>query len=223
MAMMRSLRRDLASQADPFATWQVFGLAAVLSVLLTYYTANVVVTREYFEQLLSARLDQTQIESRYALWKEWQTVGIYFAPAILAFKALFTALLIQLALIILGSEVGFRLVFRAVLYAAPVMLAQSLSRQLWSAAHVAEDALTSVAQYVPLSSSFLVRPDPNGSAALLQVLNALSVGEAIWMAVVTFYLVQQGPLGLRRAALAVFAVWLLIEGVAASAVAILIP
>lgn len=119
------------SESTWIRTWQLFAVLVFIQVALAIVMNKGIMTPDVYHELLGSRLSAEQIDEHMAMTQRWQVWGYVATPLVLLVRIGFTALLIQLVLLLLVTEVPFRTIFRAALWAYSMVLAGSAFQLIW--------------------------------------------------------------------------------------------
>lgn len=137
-------------------TWQLFLFIVFVEMAIYYVTNNYVMTREFYEKMLSDRLTIDMINTQFELVKKFNNFGYLFIPLTTLIKITFFTLLIQFPLLLKFIEIPFNKLFRICTFALlPFILLQIITT--WRSATIPISELSQqTLSVIPLSiNSFL--------------------------------------------------------------------
>ncbi len=177
-------------------TWEVFLVWSVFLVVASYYSAEAVMTRSVYQELLGGRLEVGRIDWYYHSVRQWAVVGRLLVPLFLAVRLLVVALIAQMVLLLLGDDVPLRAAFRAATFAMGPLVLQTLGQVLWlgqldTAADVARDL-----EVAPLSLAQALLPAARAAEPLYKLLANINAFEVAWVCI--FALALGRLAGVRR-------------------------
>jgi hypothetical protein len=186
---------DLAMEAAParpwrLATWQLFALVATANLLVSWFYNEHALTRDLYQRLLADRLDAPRIDDYFDLVRRLQRWGYALSPVVVLARSAFTALAVQLALLLLFVDVRFKGMFRASLWAFLVPLAGVAVQGAWLAAVPASEISAAVLSFVPGSAASLTMDLSSYRSPLYGLLSAVNAFELGWCVIMVMALVD---------------------------------
>lgn len=208
--MSYSLAPSLSINKDmPIKTWQLFLLALVTNLFVTWFYNEHIVTREVYHALLSERMEADRIDDYFNFLKKVSLWGYAFQPVFLWLQITFFVLLIQMPLVLMFIEIPFQQLFRTLTYASLSMTASAFARTLWLYFFEPPEISLGILNVVPFSiASFL--DELQYPLAAFTALNKFNPFEMIWCFIIYKGLTSAGKLEKPSAALLVLSIWTLL-------------
>lgn len=211
---------DLGAEAGVPATtpglrnWHLFLIVSLATLAVTIGTNRIVMTEEVYGRMIPA-VDGSlaQVSQVLAEARRWERLAYVLTPVLLFARVGFSALLVQLALLVLGAPTPLASVFRGALWAQAASWLGSAAQLLWMSSLPAS-ALTLATLEVPPGTvaSFLPLP-ADGASPLGILLRQISLFDFAWITFFATAIEDGSAVRARTAFAAVGASWFAVTAV----------
>ena len=208
----RTVRSSTANEdpspKTPRNIW-TFAVLAGANLAAAVYLNTRILTEDVYRALLTGQGASGQIDRLLDVTRGWELLGYALSPLTLFVRIGLVALLVQLALVILGLPPPFSRVFRAGTWAQYALLLGTVA-QILRLALLAPGART--AEQLQASSGAIIGLFNVGEAlgpSSVLLLERVTIFDAGWIILFTLALEESGSIRGADAATAVLSVWVL--------------
>ena len=200
---------EAGHRLDPWRvnTVWAFGILAAANVALTFYLNSEVLTDEAYRALLAEQGSPSDAEALLAFTRRWEAIGYLLAPITLFVRIGVMALLVQLALLLLGRRTLLLRVFRAGTWAQYAFLLGTLAQLIWIATLPAGGITSAALEATPGSILGLIPSATAMDDSLRILLQRITLFDFGWILLFTLGLEDQDRVPGLDAGAAVVAVW----------------
>ena len=205
----KGISAGVESGSKAIGTVWAFGALAAANLGAAVYLNAEILTDDVYRSLLAGQGSGAQIDALLSVARRWEFVGYALGPLALFALIGIMALLVQLALVLLGLRLPLAQVFCAGTLAQYALLLGTLA-QVLALATLPEGARTAEQlQTIPGAIGGLFSAASNLGPGLALLLERVTLFDLGWVALFTLALEERGEVPGADSATAVAAVWVL--------------
>lgn len=182
---------------DDIQTWHLLLGSVALTLFVNWYTNEFMLTREMYQTMLGAQLDESRIDTIFESFRRGQWIGYWGTPLFVLLRIAFVALLMQLPAMMMMWDIQTSRIFRAVTVGYFALLGGTLLRAVIVANRPAGADPGYTLVQVPGSLASVLMNEAAYRTPLFTFLNLVNPFELTWVVIVAELICREfeGPRG----------------------------
>lgn len=194
----------------PLSTLWLFCLLATLNLGILAFFNLAVLSDEVLRNVWGGQVSGSLLDSQITRLRQIAGWGYLISPITLAVRIAFVALVLQLVLLLRGSEEEFSVLFQAVALGYFMVILGAFSQAIWLNLLHPSTITPQDFQVVPGSLASLLYSADEAGGALYALFSLLSAYDLGFVAIVALSLPPLSSLGQRGAAVATLITWMIV-------------